>query len=213
MGDSLAVELSTLTRAAKVRILVPQPQTLEVNVSTLIKTYSKNLAVAYITKVVFGTILIALSAQISIPFYPVPMTLQPLAVMLVGLLCTPSMAASIMVTYILEAAIGLPVLSNFTGGLPHLLGTRGGYIFGFLPLALSISFFRQVSEGLLHKILGSLLGNAILYLMGITWLSQFIGFEKALQAGLYPFLWEIPLYISFAIVLANLLKPYTKGKF
>lgn len=178
--------------------------------STLIKNSAKNPATSYVTKVLLGSLFIAASAQISIPFYPVPMTLQALAVMLVGLLCRPSMAASILVAYIAEAALGLPVLSNFTGGLPHLLGTRGGYIFGFLPLALSISFFRYVSDTLVHKILGSVLGNSILYLMGVTWLSQFIGFEKALQFGLYPFLWEIPLYIATAIFSSHLLRSYIK---
>ena len=180
--------------------------------STLIKSSAKNPAISYITKVLLGTLFIAASAQISIPFYPVPMTLQAAAIMIIGLLCSPHMAASMIGAYIFEAAVGLPVLSNFTGGLTHLLGTRGGYIFGFLALGLSISFFVQLSNRLSSKILGCIFGNCLLYLMGITWLSQFIGLEKALEFGLYPFLWEIPLYITFAIVSANLLRPYTKGK-
>jgi biotin transport system substrate-specific component len=174
--------------------------------STLIKNSLKNPAFPYLTKVLLGSLFITVSAQISIPFYPVPMTMQAAALMIIGLLCSPFLAVSIVGVYILEAAIGFPVLSNFTGGLEHLLGTRGGYIFGFLPLALMVSLIRQISESFLYRILGCLLGNIFLYGSGVLWLSHFIGLEKALQFGLYPFLLEIPLYIAFSILAADLLK-------
>ena len=138
--------------------------------------------------------------------------MQPAALMMIGLLCSPSMTASIVIAYIIEAALGFPVLSNFTGGVLHLFGTRGGYILGFLPLAFMTSLGRQISENLLYKILGCISGKVFLYLMGVAWLSTFIGFEKAVQFGLYPFLWEIPLYIAFSILSTHLLTHYTKGK-
>ncbi|HCI48822.1 MAG: hypothetical protein A2977_01950 [Alphaproteobacteria bacterium RIFCSPLOWO2_01_FULL_45_8] len=182
--------------------------------SILVERSNKNHALVYATKVLLGSFFIAASAQISIPFYPVPMTMQPAALMIIGLLCSPHMTVSIVTTYLIEAAVGLPVLSNFTSGIPHLIGTRGGYIVGgFLPLALITSLMRQASGHLLYRILGCLSGNVFLYTVGIAWLSTFIGFEKAIQFGLYPFLWEIPIYIAFSILTANLSERYLKDKF
>lgn len=180
---------------------------------TLTKTASKTSIVSYLAKVLLGSSFIAASAQISIPFYPVPMTMQAAALMIIGLTCSPTLTTSIVATYILEAALGLPVLSNFTGGFAHLFGTRGGYIFGFLPLALMASLGKQISDHLIYRVLGCISGNVFLYVMGVAWLSTFIGFEKALQFGLYPFLWEIPLYIAFSIVSARLIERSPLKKF
>lgn len=177
---------------------------------TLTKTSLKTSAPTYLAKVLLGSAFIAASAQISIPFYPVPMTMQPAALMIIGLLCSPSLSASIVSAYIIEAALGLPVLSNFTGGLVHLLSTRGGYIFGFLPLAFMTSLGKQISDSLLYRILGCVSGNTFLYAMGVAWLATFIGFEKALQFGLYPFLWEIPLYIAFSMIFSGLCQLFVK---
>jgi len=179
---------------------------------TLTNISSKTSIVPYLIKVLLGSTLIAASAQISIPFYPVPMTMQAAALMVIGLVCTPSLTVGIVAAYILEAALGLPVLSNFTGGFAHLFGTRAGYIFGFLPLAFMTSLGKQIADNLLCKILGCISGNVFLYATGVAWLSTFIGFEKALQFGLYPFLWEIPLYIIFSIVSASLIQRSRIGK-
>ena len=174
----------------------------------LTKTFLKNPGLSYLSKILLASLFVAASAQICIPFHPVPMTMQVAAVMIIGLLSSPSVAAGTILAYIMEAAVGLPVLSNFTGGIPHLLGTRGGYIFGYILLAWIVSMSRHLSENPLSKVMGCVVGNVVLYGMGVSWLSTFIGFEKGLQFGLYLFLWEIPLYIGFSLVCANLLRLY-----
>ena len=161
---------------------------------------------SYVFKVFLGSLFIAASAQISIPFYPVPMTMQPAALMIVGLMCSPRMTASIVTVYLAEAFVGLPVLSNFSGGPTHLFGTRGGFLFGFLPLAFLTSYISQFSKTLLTQIIACSVGTISLYFFGVSWLTQFIGLDKALQFGLFPFLLEIPLFIGLAISSAWFLK-------
>jgi biotin transport system substrate-specific component len=175
--------------------------------TALIKNQTKSHPIlSHAIKVFLGSLFVAASAQISIPFYPVPMTMQPAALMIVGLMCSPRMAASIVAVYLAEAFVGLPVLSNFSGGPAHLFGTRGGFIFGFLPLAFLTSYISHLSKTLLTQIIACSVGTIALYFFGVSWLTQFIGLDKALHFGLFPFLLEIPLFIGFAISSAWFLK-------
>ena len=107
---------------------------------------------------------------------------------------------------VVEALIGLPVLSNFTGGAAHLFGTRGGFILAFLPLAFIVSYVSRLKNTLWNKVFACILGNIVLYTSGITWLSHFIGFEKAIQFGLQPFLLQIPVYIAVAVLFDKLIR-------
>ncbi len=161
---------------------------------------------AYMAKVLGGSLLLAAASQISIPFYPVPMTMQPSAVALLALICSPSVAAGIMATFILEVALGLPFLSGFSGGINCLTGTTAGYVFAFLPMAWTISFLTQDTPALVRKILACVAGFTILYAGGISWLSTFIGLDNALKFGLYPFLLKIPFSMALAIIVSSLIK-------
>lgn len=172
----------------------------------LIQTFETKETFAYMIKIFAGSLFLAVSAQISIPFYPVPMTLQALALMVLGLVCSPKVATGAVGLYLFEALIGLPVLSNFTGGAAHLFGTRGGFILAFLPLVLIVSYVSRVKNTVWHKVFACILGNIVLYTSGIIWLSQFTGFEKAIQFGLQPFLLQIPVYIALAIVSEKLIR-------
>lgn len=172
----------------------------------LIQTFETNEIFGYMLKIFSGSLFLAVSAQISIPFYPVPMTLQALALMVLGLVCSPQVAAGTVGLYLVEALIGLPVLSNFTGGAAHLFGTRGGFILAFLPLAFIVSYVSRLKNTLWNKVFACILGNIVLYTSGITWLSHFIGFEKAIQFGLQPFLLQIPVYIAVAVLFDKLIR-------
>ncbi len=173
------------------------------NYAYIIKNADTKPVLIYLAKIMLGSLFIAASAQVSIPFYPVPMTLQPAALMFLGLIAQPSVAMGAVGLYLFEASIGLPVLSNFSGGAAHLLGTRGGFILAFLPLAGITSYISRLYNTIWSQVLGCALGNVILYSSGILWLSHFIGMEKALQFGLYPFLLEIPLYIALTVLCAH----------
>ena len=112
-----------------------------------------------------GNALLAVCAHLALPlwFTPVPLTVQPFAVLLLGLLLTPRMAAATLCAYLAEGAMGLPVFAPApTSGLAHLLGPTGGYLMAYPIAAIVISFLwkrsrRQFSTALVSAALGDLL--------------------------------------------------------
>ncbi|MBY0282029.1 MAG: biotin transporter BioY [Alphaproteobacteria bacterium] len=162
----------------------------------------------FLAKAFLGSLLIAISAQITIPAWPVPMTLQPTALIFIGLIATPRIAVATVITYILEGACGLPVFHAFKSGVPHLLNTTGGYIFGFIPMIYLISSLKDKSQTFSYRFGISLLGYMTLYVVGISYLSLFVGFSTAIQLGFVPFLVKTIFSISFAILSTNLIHKF-----
>jgi biotin transport system substrate-specific component len=150
--------------------------------------------------IVAGSLLVALSAQIEIPMWPVPVTLQTLAVLLVGGVLGSRLGALSLLAYLFEGAIGLPV---FAGGasLTALAGPTTGYLIGFVVAAFVVGWFceRGWDKRVETAVLVMLLGTGVIYLFGLPWLAQFTGWDKVLQLGLFPF---IPGDILKAIVAA-----------
>ncbi len=146
---------------------------------------TRNLVLA-----VLGSLFVAAAAQISVPMFPVPMTLQTLAVLAVGGACGARLGAAALALYALEGAIGLPVFANFSGGYHVLLGPTGGYIVGFILAAGLVGYLVEKGWGRnVVKLCGvMLLGAAALYVPGLLWLAQFTGISGVLQAGLIPFI-------------------------
>jgi biotin transport system substrate-specific component len=169
---------------------------------------NKNELLIFLAKAFLGSLLIAISAQITIPSWPVPMTLQPTAIMAIGLMVSPRIAVASVVAYILEGACGLPVFHAFKSGIPHLFNTTGGYIFGFIPMVYLISALKDKSQTFLYRFGICLLGNIVLYGVGVSYLSLFMGINSAIQLGLVPFLFKIIFSISFAILSANLIRKF-----
>ncbi len=142
--------------------------------------------------VVFGSVLIALAAGISIPlpFTPVMITLQTLVILVLAASVGSVRAAATVGVYILEGIAGLPVFQGGGAGLAHFAGPTGGYIVGFLVAAYVVGLIceRGWGSNVLKTATAMLLGNAVIYLLGVPWLSRFTGWETALSAGLYPFI-------------------------
>lgn len=147
-----------------------------------------------------GTVILWLSARVSVPFFPVPMSMQTLAVMLIGGLYGSRLGAATVVLYLLEGAVGLPVFANAPfAGAPYLLGTTGGFLAGFIVLAYVTGLaVERGADRVLPAIFGAiLLGDVLLFALGFVWLAMFatlasgaqgIGFEAAWTAGVLPFL-------------------------
>jgi biotin transport system substrate-specific component len=151
------------------------------------------LAWLYDAALVAGfSLVVALSAQVAIPlpFTPVPVTLQTLAVLLAGCLLGSGRGALAILAYIGEGAAGLPVFSGGRAGIVHLLGPTGGYLLGFLAAAYVVGLLaeRGALRGWAGTLLALVLGNAILYIPGVAWLGAFTGMDKAIRFGLLPFL-------------------------
>lgn len=138
---------------------------------------------------VLGSALVAAAAQISVPMFPVPMTLQTLAVLAVGAAFGARLGAATLVLYALEGAAGLPVFAGFSGGAHVIAGPTGGYIIGFILAAGLVGYLaeRGWSSHVAKLGLATLLGAALIYVPGLLWLAQFTGAEKVLELGLYPF--------------------------
>jgi biotin transport system substrate-specific component len=138
------------------------------------RTLARDLAL-----ILAGSLLVALAARISIPlpFTPVPITGQTLAVLLVGAALGSRLGFLSLLAYLAEGAMGLPVFAGGTGGLAKILGPTGGFLLAF-PLAAGLVGLLVERFGLDRSFLGTLLamlaGNALLYLVGLPWLAAWL---------------------------------------
>ncbi len=114
-----------------------------------------------------GTALVALAAQVSVPMWPVPMTLQGLAVLFVGLSLGSRLGALTLLTYLAEGAMGLPVFANGGAGLAYLFGPTGGFLIGFVAMAYIAGLAARA--GLVGMTLAALAAAAFLYVPGLAW--------------------------------------------
>ena len=141
-----------------------------------------------------GSLLLTLSAKLSIPFLPVPMTLQTLVVLCLGMLLGPRLGAAAVLAYLAQGAIGLPVFAGTPEkgiGLAYMLQHTGGYLIGFVFAAYTVGKLaqRHWDRSILTTIAAMLIGNAVIYVFGLLWLGTLIGWDKPVLAlGLTPFL-------------------------
>ena len=158
-----------------------------------------------------GSVFAALCAQVSIPlfFTPVPLSLQPFAVLLLGLLLTPQLAAETLVAYLAEGALGLPVFApsaGAPGGLAHLLGPTGGYLLAYPLAAALISWlYRRSRRGFTAALLSAAAGDAVILGCGALWLAALPHFaaRPALALAVLPFLPGDALKTAAAAALAR----------
>ena len=156
--------------------------------------------------VVFGSLLLAVSAQFKIPLYPVPVTGQTLVVLLIGMTYGPRFGGITMTAYLFEGAIGLPVFAGGASGMAVLFGPTGGYLFGFLLAAVAMGYLaeRGMGRSVVSTVIAMVIGNMVIYLCGASWLAGFIGFGKAMAAGVLPFLYGDALKLAVAAGLMPL---------
>lgn len=143
--------------------------------------------------------LLAASAWLSVPFYPVPLTMQTLAVLLVGGLLGPRLGVSAVAGYLMLGAAGAPVFHGGLGGFLVLAGPTGGYLVGFLPAALVMGLAGQslgrgrAGGGARRRVLflacGVIMAEIAIYALGVPWLALFTGssLRTAVDVGLLPF--------------------------
>lgn len=140
--------------------------------------------------VLAGTLALALSSQIAVPMVPVPVTMQTLAVTLVGALYGWRLGAVTVLLWLAQAAAGLPVLAGGAGGLPHFMGPTAGYLLAF-PLAAALTGWLAgrgwAGRRVVLAFLSMLAGNALCLPLGAAWLAQSIGPSKAIAFGVLPF--------------------------
>ena len=150
--------------------------------------------------VVFGSLLLAASAQFKIPLYPVPVTGQTLVVLLIGMTYGPRLGGITVAAYLFEGALGLPVFAGGAAGVAVLMGPTAGYLFGFLLAAIAMGYLAERGMGrtVVSTIAAMVIGNCVIYLCGALWLANFIGFGQAVAAGVFPFLYGDALKLVVA---------------
>ena len=142
--------------------------------------------------VIGASLLVALSAKISVmlPFSPVPVTGQTFAVLLVGAVLGWRRGSAALALYLAQGAAGLPVFAQSPSSIATLLGPTGGYLLAF-PLAAALTGFlaeRGWDRRFGTMLLVMLAGNAVIYALGLIWLSVFVPRALLLETGLLPFL-------------------------
>ncbi|CCQ73710.1 biotin transporter BioY [Magnetospira sp. QH-2] len=140
-----------------------------------------------------GSLLLTLSAKLQVPFWPVPMTMQPLVVLMIGAAFGPRLGMATVALYLLEGAAGLPVFAGTPEkgiGLAYMAGPTGGYLLGFLLSAGLVGHLAQRGwdRHVLTTVASMVFGMLVIYGLGVSYLASLIGLEKALMFGMVPFL-------------------------
>lgn len=148
-------------------------------------------AVVSTVLVLGGALLTAGAAQVSVPIWPVPITGQTLAVLLVGSALGARRGALSMLVYALLGVVGLPVFADGSAGVGVLVGPSGGYIVGFVAAAALVGWVaeRFGDRPLRNALLSFALGTVVTFVAGMAWLAVALGLDlqQTLQYGLYPF--------------------------
>lgn len=160
------------------------------------RVFSRNIAIDLVL-VAAGAALTSIAAQVSVPLWPVPVTGQTLAVLLVGTALGPIRGGISMVLYAVLGIVGLPVFSESSSGWGVIAGPTGGYIIGFVFSAILTGWLAQRAwdRKLLRAFVAFLAGSVVTFAFGLPWLAVFLGsvgapndLQSVLQAGLYPFI-------------------------
>ena len=168
----------------------------------LVKNFTQSKLVKNLFITLIGSILLAISAKIKIPFYPVPMTMQTLVVLIIGIGFGWKLGVATIMLYLFEGIIGLPVFSGTPEkgiGLVYFTGPTMGYLIGFIVATFFAGKFNY-NNNLINNFLKLTFATSFIYILGILWLGGLIGWDKPIfKLGAQPFL----LAELFKILLAT----------
>jgi len=157
----------------------------------LVKNFTQSRLVKNLFIALIGSILLAISAKIKIPFYPVPMTMQTLVVLIIGIGFGWKLGIATIMLYLFEGIVGLPVFSGTPEqgiGLVYFTGPTMGYLIGFLVAAFLAGKF-NFDNNLIKNFLKLTFATSFIYILGILWLGGLIGWDKPIfKLGAQPFL-------------------------
>ena len=154
-----------------------------------------------------GICLLTASAKFTVPFYPVPMTLQTLVVLLIGGALGAPRGIAAVGGYLALGALGAPVFAA-GGGIAYMVGPTGGFLFGFLPAVALAGFAvqRGWARGFLRMFGVLFVADALIFVCGVSYLSLFLGWDKAVAAGLLPFVLGDLCKVAVAAAALTLLR-------
>jgi biotin transport system substrate-specific component len=157
--------------------------------------------------------LIAMGAFIAIPLGPVPIVLQNMFVLLAGIILGPVWGLACVGIYLLIGFAGLPVFAGGTSGIGKLFGPTGGYLLGYLPAVfITGAISKGLKKSITADVLAMITGTIIIYAIGVPWLKMAfsLSWQKAIAAGMIPFLIGDGLKIAAAAFMAKKIRPLIK---
>jgi biotin transport system substrate-specific component len=168
----------------------------------LVKNIKQSKLVKNLFLALIGTIILAISSKIKIPFYPVPMTMQTFVVLLIGFTFGWKLGGATIILYLFEGMIGLPVFSGTPEkgiGLIYFIGPTMGYLIGFVFTVFLVGYFK-FNKNLIINFIKLTFATSFIYIFGMLWLGYLVGWEKPIfELGAKPFL----LAELFKILLAT----------
>ncbi len=137
-----------------------------------------------------GAALLWASAKIKVPFWPVPMTMQSLVIMMLGMAYGSRLAMATVLLYLAEGLAGLPVFAGAGAGFAYMTGPTAGYLVGFVAAAGLIGWLaeRGWDRSPVKALAAMSVGHVLLFVPGVAWLAVLFGAEKAIAVGLTPFI-------------------------
>ncbi len=179
----------------------------------LIKQNTQSQIIKSLLIIVLGSVILAISAKIKIPFYPVPMTMQTFVVLFLGISFGYKIALTTISLYLLEGILGLPVFSNSPErgvGFTYFTGPTMGYLIGFLSACFLASFIKK-EDNYFIIFLKLILSVSTIYILGILWLGTLIGWDKPIfELGVLPFLLAEFFKITLLTVLTKKILKFRK---
>lgn len=164
--------------------------------------------------VVGGSLLLTASAKFEIPLQPVPFTFQTLVVLLLGAVFGPTLGLAAVLAYLAQGAMGLPVFAGTPEkgiGLAYMIGPTGGYLLGFAVAAYAIGWLARAKwdRNIITMALAMTVGTVIIYAFGVAHLASLIGYDKAIEFGLKPFvLFDLVKIAAAALLVPTLWKTF-----
>ena len=179
----------------------------------IVKNFSQSKLVKNLFLILIGSILLAISSKIKIPFYPVPMTMQTLVVLIIGIGFGWKLGIATIMLYLFEGIIGLPVFSGTPEkgvGLIYFTGPTMGYLIGFLVAVFFAGKF-EYDNNLFKNFLKLTFATSFIYILGMYWLGTLIGWDKPIfKLGAQPFLLAELFKILLATFAINQIKKIKK---
>ena len=158
---------------------------------TLLNTLAPgNSVIRTVGFAIAGSMLLALASKVQVPFLPVPMTMQSLVIMMLGMTYGSRLAMATVLLYLTEGLAGLPVFAGAGAGFAYMTGPTAGYLVGFVAAAGLIGWLAEHGwdRSPVKALVAMSVGHALLFIPGVAWLAVLFGTEKAIAVGLTPFI-------------------------
>ncbi len=179
----------------------------------IVKSFKNTKLIKYLFIALIGSILLAVSSKIKIPFYPVPMTMQTFVVLFIGIAFGWKLGVATVSLYLFEGLMGLPVFSGTPEkglGVAYFTGPTMGYLIGFIVTVYLAGKFNY-DGSLVRTFFKLTFATSFIYIFGLIWLGSLIGWEKPIfQLGAQPFLFAELFKILLITLTANQIRKIKK---